>query len=88
MLTNNKDLALKFSALRNHGIERRKLLNKSHYDWYYEQRSLGYNYRMNDIEASLGSSQLNKLKKIIKERNEIANYYKKNLIQKILDFKR
>ena len=77
MLTNNKDLALKFSALRNHGIERRKLLNKSHYDWYYEQRSLGYNYRMNDIEASLGSSQLNKLKKIIKERNEIANYYKK-----------
>ena len=39
MLTNNKDLALKFSALRNHGIERRKLLNKSHYDWYYEQRS-------------------------------------------------
>ena len=88
MLTNNKDLALKFSALRNHGIERRKLLNKSHYDWYYEQRSLGYNYRMNDIEASLGSSQLNKLKKIIKERNEIANYYKKNLNPKNIRFQK
>ena len=66
MLTNNKDIALKFSMLRSHGIVRDKLLKKSHYAWYYEQRSLGYNYRMNEMEASLGSSQLNKLKKIIK----------------------
>ena len=88
MLTNNKDIASKFSALRSHGIVRDKLLKKSHYAWYYEQRSLGYNYRMNEMEASLGSSQLNKLKKFIKERNEIANYYKKNLNSKIVKFQK
>ena len=88
MLTNNKDIALKFSMLRSHGIVRDKLLKKSHYAWYYEQRSLGYNYRMNEMEASLGSSQLNKLKKFIKERNEIANYYKKNLNSKIVKFQK
>ena len=88
MLTNNKDIASKFSALRSHGIVRDKLLKKSHYAWYYEQRSLGYNYRMNEIEASLGSSQLNKLKKFIKERNEIANYYKKNLNSEIVKFQK
>ena len=88
MLTNNKDIASKFSMLRSHGIVRDKLLKKSHYAWYYEQRSLGYNYRMNEMEASLGSSQLNKLKKFIKERNEIANYYKKNLNSKIVKFQK
>ena len=88
MLTNNKDIASKFSALRSHGIVRDKLLKKSHYAWYYEQRSLGYNYRMNEMEASLGSSQLNKLKKFIKERNEIANYYKKNLNSEIVKFQK
>ena len=88
MLTNNKDIASKFSALRSHGIVRDKLSKKSHYAWYYEQRSLGFNYRMNEMEASLGSSQLNKLKKFIKERNEIANYYKKNLNSEIVKFQK
>jgi dTDP-4-amino-4,6-dideoxygalactose transaminase len=87
-LTNNKDVALKFRALRNHGIIREKLSKKSHYNWYYEQRSLGYNYRMNDMEASLGSSQLNKLKQIIKERNKIANHYKKNLNSIVVKFQK
>ena len=42
------------------------MLESSGYDWY-EQKNLGFNYRLNDIEAALGSSQLNKLAKFIKE---------------------
>ena len=78
MLTNDKKLALKFSSLRNHGIVRKNLDKKSEYDWYYEQKNLGFNYRLNDIEAALGNSQLNKLNKFIKRRNNLAKYYLKN----------
>ena len=79
MLTNDKKLALKFSSLRNHGIVRKNLGKKSEYDWYYEQKNLGFNYRLNDIEAALGNSQLNKLNKFILRRNNLAKYYLKNL---------
>ena len=50
--------------LRSHGITRdkKKFVNMNKNHWYYEQQLLGYNYRMNDIEASLGISQLSKLK--------------------------
>ncbi len=79
MLTNDKNLARKFSSLRNHGIIRKNFSKKSGYDWYYEQKNLGFNYRLNDIEAALGNSQLNKLNKFILRRNNIAKYYLKNL---------
>ena len=46
--------------------------------------NLGYNYRMTDIQAALGSSQLNLLQKFIIKRNKIANYYKKKLSKKII----
>ncbi len=88
MLTNNKNLALKFSSLRSHGIERSNFKKKSSFSWYYEQKNLGFNYRLNDIEASLGYSQLSNLKKFIKERNKIANYYKKKLNSKKIKFQK
>ena len=88
MLTNNKNLALKFSLLRSHGIERSNFKKKSSFSWYYEQKNLGFNYRLNDIEASLGYSQLSNLKKFIKERNKIANYYKKKLNSKKIKFQK
>ena len=47
--------------------------------WYYEQQVLGLNYRLTDVAASLGLSQLKKLKKFIKIRNKLAKLYNKNL---------
>ena len=81
--TNNEKLYKKLQMLKNHGITKEKSQfiykkNKIN-DWYYEQQYLGLNFRMNDISAALGISQLKKLKYFVKERNKIANYYKKNL---------
>ena len=79
-LTNNKNFRDKMLLLRSHGIakennkHKRKKINQP---WYYEQQILGYNYRMSDIHAALGVSQLKKLDIFIKQRNIIAtNYYK------------
>ena len=48
-------------------------------DWTYEQQTLGYNYRMSDIHASLGTSQFNRAS-IVQHRNQIYNEYKKRLV--------
>ncbi len=81
--TNNEKLYKKLQMLKNHGITKEKSQfiykkNKNN-DWYYEQQYLGLNFRMNEISAALGISQLKKLKHFVKERNKIAHYYKKNL---------
>lgn len=77
--TNNKKLFNNLIELRNLGISRdyKKLKVKS--KWYYELKSLGFNYRMNEIQASLGISQLKKINKFNKFRNKIAKIYFKNL---------
>ena len=48
-------------------------------DWRYEMRELGYNYRMTDIQAALGISQLKRLDAFKKRRREIVDFYNKNL---------
>ena len=77
LCTNNKELARKASQLRSHGIEKDKNLfeNQFYGLWSYEQQSLGFNYRMNDIQAALGLSQLDRLEEIIKERNRQLTFY-------------
>lgn len=77
MLTNSKKVYDKFSLLRSHGIDKSVKSNSN--PWYYNQTCLGYNYRMNEIEAALGVSQLSNLDKFVKERNRIAEFYRKNL---------
>lgn len=79
--TNNKSLDKKIKLLRSHGIERdkKKFKSSDSLDWYYEQQDLGFNYRMTEIQASLGLSQLKRIKKIIRKRNQIARYYDKHL---------
>ena len=76
--TNCNILAEKLRILRSHGIvkdvNKYKMENKG--SWYYEQQMLGYNYRLTDIHASLGLSQLNRLEKIVKERNRQLIFYK------------
>ncbi len=79
--TNNKSLTKKLKILRTHGINKDKgeFLTRKAPPWFFEQTDLGFNYRMNDLEATLGLSQMNKLDKFIKKRNEIAKYYKEKL---------
>ena len=77
LCTNNKKLARKASQLRSHGIEKDKNLfeNERYGLWSYEQQTLGFNYRMNDIQAALGLSQLERLEDIIFERNNQLRFY-------------
>ncbi len=83
VLTNDPiyyDRLLKF---RTHGIEKRleKLVNKDEFEgsWYHEMQELGYNYRITDIQAALGDSQLKQLPEFIARRREIAKEYRKRL---------
>ena len=74
--TNNIELRDKILNLRTHGIQQNpKLLESNHGPWYYEMQELGYNYRMTDIHASLGISQLNRAEKNLKRRISIAKKY-------------
>jgi UDP-4-amino-4,6-dideoxy-N-acetyl-beta-L-altrosamine transaminase len=80
-LTNNAELAYTMGLLRSHGITREKSRMKACIDspWYYEQVCLGYNYRMTDIQAALGISQLTRLDSYIEKRTNAAQYYTKKL---------
>ena len=75
--TNQKKYYEKLLALRNNGIikERKNFKFKNLGPWYYEQHSLGYNFRMNDIQSALGISQLKNLNIFVKKRNKIAKFY-------------
>ena len=78
--TNDKDLAEKLELFRSHGITRnRDLMRKDLGPWYYEQLVLGFNYRMTDIQAALGFSQLSRIESIIKKRHKVAERYHRML---------
>ncbi len=76
-LTNNSELFARMQLYRSHGITREpsELILKSEGAWYYEQQELGFNYRLTDIQAALGISQLSRLKKLIEMRHEVAAAY-------------
>ncbi len=74
ILTNNKTIDKKIKILRNHGIVDREKSQKIK-PWLYKMEYLGFNYRMSDINAALGSSQLKKIDKFVKKRNVIAKFY-------------
>ena len=79
-LTNNKVLADKMALYRSHGITRDEALmeNASHGGWYYEQIDVGFNYRMTELQAALGVSQMKRLKKFVAARHKLATrYYEK-----------
>jgi len=74
--TNDEELYKRLLMLRTHGIQQEpeKVL-ESHGCWYYEMQELGYNYRLTDLQAALGLSQLNRANSGIIRRKEIANNY-------------
>ena len=77
VLTNRKDLYEKLIRLRSHGITRDPALMEGEPDgpWYYQQIELGYNYRMTDIQAALGSSQIKHLDEFVLRRRWLADRY-------------
>ena len=79
--TNNHDLAKTLQMLRSHGITRdsANLLKKSAGAWYYEQQLLGLNYRLSDIHAALGHSQLGRLDQFLDRRRQLAREYHSRL---------
>jgi UDP-4-amino-4,6-dideoxy-N-acetyl-beta-L-altrosamine transaminase len=85
-LTNNSELAKKIELLRSVGITRNTdlMTENSHGSWYYQQLELGYNYRMTDIQAALGLSQLKRLDEFIQRRREIAGFYFCHLPEEVL----
>jgi dTDP-4-amino-4,6-dideoxygalactose transaminase len=84
ILTNNKKFYKILIKLRNHGITKdRKEFKINKRDgiigeWFYQMQYLGFNYRITDIGASLGISQLKKIEKFIREREKIAKIYNEN----------
>ena len=77
--TNRPEVAKRLKMLRSHGItsDPDDLTEPSHGPWYYQQQILGFNYRLTDIHAALGLSQLSKLDRFVENRNALAKRYDK-----------
>jgi UDP-4-amino-4,6-dideoxy-N-acetyl-beta-L-altrosamine transaminase len=77
-LTNDAGFAERMALMRSHGITRdatRYSARERTAPWYYEQQALGFNYRMTDIQAALGASQLQRLGQYVERRNLLARRY-------------
>ena len=79
-VTNCQELHEKMVGLSSHGVTKdpAKMVN-NHGDWYYEQQELGFNYRLTDIQAALGLSQLARANEFVEQRRIIAKHYQKAL---------
>jgi len=81
LLTNDDGLARRLRLLRTHGITRDagEMSGETEGPWYYQQIALGYNYRMTDIQAALGASQLQRLDEFLARRRELVRRYDETL---------
>ncbi|WP_055106037.1 UDP-4-amino-4,6-dideoxy-N-acetyl-beta-L-altrosamine transaminase [Paenibacillus ihumii] len=78
--TDSEEYYNKLLLFRNHGMTRDpEALIRNEGPWYYEMQELGYNYRMTDIQAALGLSQMSKIDRFIQRRKEIASIYNEQL---------
>ncbi len=77
ILTNDKKFFQMSKILRSHGVVRDQKKIKKIGRWYHEMREMGSNYRLSDIQAALGLSQLKRIRKFVLRRNYIAKYYDK-----------
>lgn len=76
-VTNDPALAARMRRLRSHGVTRdpQEMERRPDGPWYYEMLELGWNYRMTDVQAALGSSQMNRLEEFIVRRRRLAERY-------------
>ena len=76
-LTNHAELAEKMALLRSHGITRNpaEMVGEPDGAWYYQQIDLGYNYRMTELQAALGVSQMTRIDEFVARRHELAARY-------------
>ncbi len=76
-MTNDPELARRLRLFRSHGITRdpKYMEDETEGGWYYQQIELGFNYRMTDIQAALGASQLTKVNQFVARRRQLARQY-------------
>lgn len=81
VVTNSQALADKMALLRSHGITRdpQQMVGESHGGWYYQQIDLGFNYRMTELQAALGVTQMSRLPQFITARHRLAERYYQGL---------
>lgn len=81
LVTNDAALANRVARLRSHGITRdpMEMTHAPDGPWYYQQLDLGYNYRMTEMQAALGLSQLRRLDQFVRKRHELAQNYDRML---------
>jgi len=80
ILTNDPELYARLSDLRTHGITKdASRLSRNDGPWYHEQQSLGYNYRITDLQCALGISQLRKLDSFVQRRRHLVSLYQQLL---------
>lgn len=82
-LTNDASLSEKMNLFRSHGVTRdpNLMVSESHGGWYYQQVELGYNYRMTELQAALGVSQMTRLSEFVAARHVLAKRYNEELSQ-------
>lgn len=82
VMTNSQELADKMALYRSHGITRDadKMQNEPHGAWYYEQVDLGFNYRMTELQAALGVTQMTRLDDFVSDRHKLATRYNQLLL--------
>jgi UDP-4-amino-4,6-dideoxy-N-acetyl-beta-L-altrosamine transaminase len=80
-LTNDAMLAQKMALLRSHGVTRDAdlMTEASHGSWYYQQIDLGFNYRMTELQAALGVSQMQRVDEFVAARHRLARRYDERL---------
>ncbi|MPM93379.1 UDP-4-amino-4,6-dideoxy-N-acetyl-beta-L-altrosamine transaminase [bioreactor metagenome] len=80
-VTNDAQLVKKMARLRSHGITRyaEEMTHVPDGPWYYQQIELGFNYRLTELQAALGLSQMSRLDQFVSERHELVNRYNKML---------
>lgn len=80
-MTNNPELANRMALLRSHGITRdaAQMTHAPDGPWYYQQIDLGFNYRMTELQAALGLSQMQRLGTYVSMRHELARRYDQRL---------